>query len=205
MLKIFDDDSNQIGTATRHDVHRVGYWHEVFHCWFVSRHKNEYYIYLQLRSPHKDYPNLLDITAAGHLLADETVQDGVREIQEEVGVNVSFNELVPLGTVKYRIIENNFFDKEIANVFLYQSHHNLEDFNLQVNEVTGIVKCKFSHFHDLWFGKRRYINIKGYMYNENGKKTPIDKKVGHESFVPHEVDLYQTVLQKIKKYLIKEN
>jgi hypothetical protein len=57
-LKIFDENRNPIGVASREDVHRLGYWHETFHCWFV------------------------DITAAGHLMADESVEDGVREIKE---------------------------------------------------------------------------------------------------------------------------
>jgi len=79
-LKIFDEYRNQIGIATREDVHRLGYWHEAFHCWFISKEKGTDYLYLQLRSnTKKDYPNLLDITAAGHLLANETVQDGVRD------------------------------------------------------------------------------------------------------------------------------
>jgi isopentenyldiphosphate isomerase len=76
-LKIFDKDRNQVGVATRGEVHRIGHWHKAFHCWFVSREDEIDYIYLQLRSNlKKDYPNLLDITAAGHLLAHETVPYG---------------------------------------------------------------------------------------------------------------------------------
>ena len=121
-LKIFDEYRNQIGVATRKDVHKLGYWHEAFHCWFISEEKGTNYLYLQLRShKKKDYPNLLDITAAGHLLANETVQDGVREIKEEVGIDIPFQELIFLGIVDYCVIREDFIDKEIANVFLYKS------------------------------------------------------------------------------------
>jgi isopentenyldiphosphate isomerase len=89
-IKIFDDNKNLIGEASRSDVHRIGYWHEAFHCWFISNEKGNDYIYLQLSSKNKkDYPNLFDITAAGHLLADETVEDGVRESKEEIGIDVA--------------------------------------------------------------------------------------------------------------------
>ncbi|WP_332310344.1 hypothetical protein [Metabacillus litoralis] len=115
LLKIFDDDRNQIGIASREDVHKFGYWHEAFHCWFISKVRDTYYLYLQLRSAtKKDYPNLLDITAAGHLLANETVQDGVREIKEEVGIYISFHELIPLGIIDYCVIKEDFIDKELA-------------------------------------------------------------------------------------------
>lgn len=199
-LKIFDEDGNQIGVATREDVHRIGYWHEAFHCWFVSEEKGIDYIYLQLRSDaKKDYPNLLDITAAGHLLANETVQDGVREIKEEIGIDVPFHELVPLGVIDYCVIKENFIDKELANVFLYKIDKNFDDFTLQEEEVSGIVKVEFNHFIELWLGERETIKIKGFEINKNGNKILIDENVGRGKFVPHQILYYKTVIQKIKE------
>ena len=79
-LRIFNVNYEQIGAAYRDEVHLRGYWHEVFHCWVVEKIEQQWYIYLQLRSySKKDYPGQYDITAAGHLMEDETVEDGVRE------------------------------------------------------------------------------------------------------------------------------
>jgi isopentenyldiphosphate isomerase len=52
-LKIVDQNKNEIGGATREDVHRLGYWHETFHCWFTSRENGVEYIYFQRRSTTK--------------------------------------------------------------------------------------------------------------------------------------------------------
>lgn len=99
LLTTFDDNGNITGTAPRDEVHRLGLWHETFHCWFVSKEQDMLHIYLQLRSEHKkDYAGLLDITAAGHLLSDEVPEDGVREVQEELGICVAFEQLIPLGS-----------------------------------------------------------------------------------------------------------
>lgn len=147
MLKIFDENKHQIGIATREEVHRLGHWHEAFHCWFVSREEEKDYIYLQLRSDiKKDYPSLLDITAAGHLLAQETVLDGIREIKEEIGIDVSINELESLGVINYCVVKENFIDKEIAYVFLYRYNNTFEEFTLQKEEVSGMLKTEFDDF-----------------------------------------------------------
>ena len=199
-LKIFDEYRNQIGIATREDVHRLGYWHEAFHCWFISKEKGTDYLYLQLRSnTKKDYPNLLDITAAGHLLANETVQDGVREIKEEVGIDISFQELIPLGIIDYCVIKEDFIDKEIANVFLYKSQKSFDDFTLQEEEVAGIVKVEFNHFVELWFAERETIKIRGFEIEKDGNIILIDGNVGRDKFVPHQLKFYKTVIQKIKE------
>lgn len=199
-LKIFDEDRNQIGVATREEVHRIGYWHDAFHCWFISKEEGTDYLYLQLRSnTKKDYPNLLDITAAGHLLANETVQDGVREIKEEVGIDISFQELISLGLIDYCVIKEDFIDKQLANVFLYKSQKSFDDFTLQEEEVAGIVKAEFNHFVDLWFGKRETIKIQGFKINKDGNKILIDENVGRDKFVPHQINFYKTIIQKIKE------
>ncbi|PUB10579.1 NUDIX domain-containing protein [Paenisporosarcina sp. OV554] len=201
-LKIFDECRNQLGVATREEVHRIGYWHEAFHCWFVSEEQGTNYIYLQLRSDtKKDYPNLFDITAAGHLLANETVQDGVREIKEEVGIDVPFQELVPLGVIDYCVIRENFIDRELANVFLYKSDKTFDDFILQEEEVSGIVKVELNDFIDLWLGERETIKLKGFKINIDRNKILIDEYVGKSEFVPHQISFYKTVIKKIKEHI----
>ncbi|MBU9721309.1 MULTISPECIES: NUDIX hydrolase [Bacillaceae] len=199
-LKFFDDNRNVLGVASRSDVHRIGYWHEVFHCWFISNEDGIDYIYLQLRSKNKkDYPNLLDITAAGHLLVDETVEDGVREIKEEIGIDVAFKELISLGVIEYCVEQEDFIDKELANVFLYKSKYNFDDFTLQVEEVSGIVKAKLIDFAQLWFGDKDKIEINGFKINENGNKQIIKEYVARDKFVPHQVLFYKEVIQKIQE------
>lgn len=199
-LKIFDENRDQIGIATREEVHRLGYWHETFHCWFMSIEMGIVYIYLQLRSDtKKDYPNLYDITAAGHILANESVQDGVREIKEEIGIDVSFRELVPLGIIDYSVLKEGFIDKELANVFLYKCNKSFDDFTFQREEVKGIVKVEFNDFIELWYGEKDFIRIKGVEIKKDGNKTLIDEDVGMDKFVPHQILYYKTVIQKIKE------
>lgn len=196
MLKIFDDNRNQIGIATREEVHRLGHWHEAFHCWFVSK-EDKRYIYLQLRSSmKKDYPSLYDITAAGHLLAHETVLDGVREIKEEIGIDVSINDLISLGVIDYHVNKTGFIDKELANVYLYIVDNFINEVTPQKEEVSGIVRTEFESFCKLWLGKLDYIRIEGIeVIDEN--KILIDKMIGKDHFVPHEISYYENIIKLI--------
>lgn len=198
LLKIFDRDRKPIGTAIRSDVHKFGYWHEGFHCWFVSSEKEGSYIYFQLRSKQKkDYPNLLDITAAGHLLAHETMADGVREIHEELGINVSFEDLIPLGIIDYCVEMEGFIDKELANIFLYHSNYKFEDYKLQKEEVSGVYRAPFQEFSRLWLDERDKIEIEGFEINKYGNRILSKKLISKENFVPHEVSYYKKVINLI--------
>ncbi|TKD70010.1 NUDIX hydrolase [Pseudalkalibacillus hwajinpoensis] len=201
-IRIYDNNRKPIGVATREEVHSVGYWHEVFQCWFVSSENGIDYLYFQLRSDMKrDYPGLLDITAAGHLSVDETVEDGVREIEEELGIKVLYNELIPLTVTLASIKRENMIDNEIANVFLYKNDQAVDDFNLQKEEVAGLVRAHFNAVYDLWFGVGELINIKGFKINNNGEKVLVDEKVEKAHFVPHEDSYYKMILKEIKQQL----
>lgn len=199
MLKIFDENMKEIGVAPRDKVHKFGFWHETFHCWFVNREEGVDYLYFQLRSEtKKDYPNLLDISAAGHLLAHETILDGIREVKEELGIVVSFDALISLGVIKYCVVMENFIDKELANAFLYRSKHTFDDYELQVEEVSGIVRAEFDSFYELWFGNRQKIMIEGFELNQDGSRSSVKKYVSKNSFVPHEDDYYERILTSIR-------
>ena len=203
-IKIFDDKRNVIGVASRSDVHRLGYWHETFHCWFVTNINGKEYIYLQLRSDaKKDYPGLLDITVGGHLLADETVQDGIREIKEEVGIDVDFHDLQKLGILEYCVINENLIDKELAHTFLYKCEHQLTDFTVQIDEVAGIGLVELKDFSELWLGERETIQVSAFKIDKEGNKNMFAETVGKDKFVPHDTLFYQEVVLKIQRHLIK--
>ena len=195
-LKIFDQARNEMGVATREEVHKKGYWHEVFHCWFVSGDN----LILQLRSEKKkENPLLFDITAAGHLLAAETIEDGVREVKEELGVDLTFEELLPLGIINYCSIQGDYIDNEIAHVFLYKCHVEINELILQKEEVAGIVKVDFKDFYELWTGIKDTIRVTGYEIKADGSKHVVDKLVGRDQFVPHPAGYYETIIEKIEE------
>jgi isopentenyldiphosphate isomerase len=197
LLNIFDENRNWVGTAARAEVHRLGHWHEAFHCWIVSWEAGRASIYLQLRSKEKkDYPNLLDISAAGHLLAHETVLDGVREIEEELGIGVSFDELIPLGVLEYHLVVGDMVDKEFAHVFLYEGRGILEEAELQAEEVSGLFKADLGDFRELWLGSKERIRIEGFEVSD-GKKVEMERFAGKEMFVPHQLSYYDRVVRAI--------
>ncbi|KON89871.1 NUDIX hydrolase [Sporosarcina globispora] len=205
LLNIFDENRKQIGVASREEVHKKGHWHETFHCWFVNRKKDQDYIYFQYRSKEKkDYPGLLDITAAGHLLSHESVMDGMREVEEELGIQVDFADLVPLGVIDYIAEKENFIDKELAHVFLYQSNHPLEEFSPQPEEVTGIYRIALEDFYELWFGGKEFIEAKGFQVDK-AIRIPGCITVKKEDFVPHQDYYYKRVLHSMREQTAQSN
>ncbi|MGG0643542.1 NUDIX domain-containing protein [Sporosarcina gallistercoris] len=202
ILTIFNEQQKPIGTATREETHRLGHWHETFHCWFVAKENGKDMLYLQLRSPmKKDYPNLLDITAAGHLLATESVEDGVREIQEETGIAVAFEDLHLLGVIPYSMKKPDMMDNELAHVFVYHTEHNLSDFHVQPEEVAGMYKVAFEDFAKLWRGHLDSIPSQGFVLTENGERQLVHQRLSTIDFVPHPMDYYEGVIRGIEAIL----
>ncbi|MCA0171179.1 NUDIX hydrolase [Bacillus sp. RAR_GA_16] len=200
-VKIFDEKRNPMGVASRDEVHRVGHWHEVFQCWFVRKEEGCKKVYLQLRSSlKKDFPGLFDITAAGHLMEDESVNDGVREIEEELGVHVSYEELDPLLVMNTSIKQNDFIDNEIANIFLFEYDQSFDAFYLQKEEVAGIVQVDFDMFYDFWMEKQTDLHVDGFWFNANGERKNLQQKISKRHFVPHESSYYETIVKEMKKY-----
>lgn len=201
MIKIYDEQKNPLGITSRDIVHQKGYWHDTFHCWFLKNENNIDYIYFQLRSKVKnDFPNLLDITAAGHILANETVGEGIREIKEELGMDVSMEDLELIGVIKDCIITENFIDKEFGNVYMYRVNKE-PVYKLQKEEVSGIVRTKFKNFYDFVFEKRTEITVNGFIINTYDEKLEITKSVTKEDFVPHSGSYLKDVVTIIKNVM----
>lgn len=143
ILDIYDAKMNHIGTADREEVHKLGYWHQTFHCWIVRSENAKNYVLFQIRDKAKNVePNKLDITAAGHLKAGETKEDGLRELEEELGVKADIGQLHYLG-IRITASENSKqVNKEFAQVYMLHNDTPMEQYQLQEGEVAGLVQIE---------------------------------------------------------------
>lgn len=141
ILDIFDENMTHLGSKPRPDVHRDGDWHQVFHCWVIYRDDdgNDTIIFQKRGADKAMYPNLLDVSAAGHLEAGESGKDGVREVREELGLSLAAEDLIPAGrrisTARY----DGLIDLEMAHVYMTIHAQSLTAYDYQREEVAGLV------------------------------------------------------------------
>ncbi|NEW06613.1 NUDIX domain-containing protein [Paenibacillus sp. SYP-B3998] len=201
MFDIYDEQMNWIGIAPRSEVHAKGLWHCTFQCWIVSYEQTEPDLLLQLRSPDKDlFPNLLDISSAGHLAAGETVRDGVRELEEELGLQVDFEELVSCGTfIEEDFISEQLIDREICHVFVHRCDKSLESYILQPEEVSGIFAVKVSALEQLVHGQINVIEANGFQLSNEGQLIVNRKQISLTDLVPHPEAYFELLFRTLRE------
>ncbi|WP_203702578.1 NUDIX hydrolase [Asanoa iriomotensis] len=192
MIDIFDGNHQPIGTFERVAAHKQGLWHHTFHCWIVGRApaESEGFVVLQLRSPSKkNYPNMLDITAAGHLEAGETPEDGVREIEEELGVAVESGSLLYLG-IKHDVMDENngVRNREFSHVYLLRDDRPIDQYRLSEEEVSGLVRISIADGLALFSGEKGSVSCQA-IRADSGGTANFEREVHVEDLIPR-VDSY---------------
>ncbi len=115
---IVDNQGRPLGyTKSKSIVHKEGLWHRSVHIWIINS-KNE--ILLQKRSANKKIgPNLWDISVAGHMSAGDTSKKcAVREIKEELGIDINPQKLEFLETVRKDKEYPPYIEREFNDIYL---------------------------------------------------------------------------------------
>lgn len=129
-----------VGVRPRSEVHAEGLWHQTFHC-LVVRSTAPATIVLQRRHLQaRAFPGKLDLSATGHLQAGETPLDGIRELHEELGIEASTDDLIPLGVRLLVDDSGEGHNRERTHAFLLVDDRPLEAFRPDPAEVTGLVE-----------------------------------------------------------------
>ena len=152
MSELFDvlnengDFTNQI--ETREECHNRGLWHKAVVVFIVSMDNKK--ILLQQRSANKKlWPNLWDITAGGHVLTGEFgYQTVIREIKEEIGINITKNDLEFIGGTKSENISGNIINRHFNEFYIVHKDVDINNIVLQEEEVQDIK----------WFNKEEVIS-----------------------------------------------
>jgi isopentenyldiphosphate isomerase len=156
-VDVLDASGKKTGeVAWKSEAHRLGLWHRCFHCWIVSPEapSEGAHLFVQRRASGKDtWPNRLDVTAAGHLESgEETLEGGPREVEEELGLTVASDELVPLGTRRSELQIPAGLDREFQEVFLLVRTLSPKDLRLQEEEVAAIARLPLDDVEALYEG-----------------------------------------------------
>jgi isopentenyldiphosphate isomerase len=126
----------------RSAVHRDGDWHGSIHVWVYGIDRGVPYLAFQRRGRFKDtLPMKLDATVGGHLRSGETVEQTLREVQEEIGRSVTLAELLPAG-IRLGVSEDvpGIIDREIQHVYLWRVDDPLTTFAPNPDELESLVQ-----------------------------------------------------------------
>lgn len=142
-IDIFDYNNNPTGEIKeKTQVHEDGNFHRTAHVWIMNDKKE---LLLQKRSAtKKSHPNFWDISGAGHIRAGETVIEGaIRELKEELGVEVKEEDLQYIATIKSTKNPKNM---EFQYVYLLNCNKEIEEYIFEDNEVSEV---KYVFYKDL--------------------------------------------------------
>lgn len=193
-LDVFDEVGRHFGVMPRDQVHAEGHWHRVFHCQIVADRGGVPTAVLQLRSASKlAFPGLLDVSSAGHLAAGERPVDGLRELEEELGIRPHPDHLVELGV--RRLVDDSgegTLNRELTHVYVLRDDRPLHDYRVGLGEVDGVFDVAIDDALALLHGSIDRVEINGVQYAGSSQAREITRTIGAGDLVPS--DGYWTVL-----------
>lgn len=147
LFDIVTADGISTGKAKRRaDVHRDGDWHRSLHIWVYGVDEDgRPFVLIQQRGLLKDtQPGMLDPTVSGHLGSGEAVDDGFREMEEEIGIQAEPARMRHIGT-RPRAAEHTtpgVIDRELQEVYLYRDDRPLAEYRPNPAELEALIRVR---------------------------------------------------------------
>jgi isopentenyldiphosphate isomerase len=184
---------------SRDEAHRIGAWHGAFHCLIIYEREGRSYALFQKRSPDKKIaPGKYDVSVGGHYVAGEDAKTaGPREIKEELGLDVRFEDLVSLGRRIFVYCSTpNVVEQEIQDVFFLSRAVEPRALVLQQEEVDGVLEMDVDSGIRLFSGSELYVECSLYRTEISGEWV----NVSAGEFVPCLDNYYLKLLLLAKRY-----
>lgn len=156
LIDIVDKNGNFTGQVMeREEAHNKNLLHNEISVYIINDKKE---VLLQKRSPNKRfYPNKWGL-CSGHVLSGESLKlAALREIEEEVGLKVSYSDLVQFGAKLINIKDTN---SSIKYSFYIKRNLNIEDLIIQKEELTELKWYKIDDIIAMVKHKDNSITIK---------------------------------------------
>lgn len=133
LIDIVDENNELLGIVEKREiVHKKKLWHRLVSCWIMNE-KGE--ILLQKRSHTKIRNPDKWARTGGHVNSSENVEEAIiREIKEEIGIDILKSNLKLLWAYK----SNSICDKYFGYDFFVNATYKIDEYVLQKDEVSDI-------------------------------------------------------------------
>ncbi len=154
-VDVLDEQGEPTGEVkARKAVHRSGELHRTVHVWIMNDRRE---VLLQKRAQSKNtHPGLWDMACAGHIVhGDTSLETAVKEIQEELGVDIPESDIAYLFSIRSRYSHRHgrTVDYELHDVYLVNKNIPLTCFTLQAEEVEAVRYVSLADFHRMVLSK----------------------------------------------------
>lgn len=200
LIDYCDENRKHLGSMSRSEVHRQGLWHECIHCWLIRKKGDQCFLIFQKRSDQAEIsPSQYDTTSAGHLLAGETPKEAHREINEELGVECSYEDLIPLGILCQTCREGDIVEQTFDHVYLLECDLPWESFKLQQEEVKGLVQMDIEDGFRLFSKEVDSVPVTGFELDSQGQFHPVSTEISRDDIVARH-GFFLSLLVSIERY-----
>ena len=146
---------------------------------------------------------MLDISAAGHLAAGETKEDGIRELKEELGIDVDFEKMAYLGVRISATEHSGRSNKEFCHVVLLEDNTALQDYVIEEDEVSGVVEVDLTDGMKLLSGELDSMTCSA-LFVENGENKLVSYELKRKDFIPRIDPYYLKIFIMAERYFAGE-
>ena len=137
LIDIVDEKNQILEQQLKSKAHKEGLLHRVVHVWI---HNSKGEILLQLRAKDKLlFPNMWDVSAAGHIAAgEEVITSALREIEEEISLHLEEKDLEFAYVMRSSAKGKYFQNEEFSYAYFYKFDGDISKLKLQEEEVQQI-------------------------------------------------------------------
>lgn len=198
-INIYNDRNESLNQLIEKTIaHKNGLWHRTFICIVLDKQNKSIILQKKVKNKYSfDRPDYLDISACGHYDENEKIEDGIREIKEEIGLNVEFNDLINLGIRQNSVIlSEDYYNREFQYIFAYILKDSFENtnFNFEDGEVVALYNIKLDNGIDLLLKKVEQIPVK-ILEKSNGKNIYSENTITLQDFVPDFLNMDKFMLR----------
>ena len=198
LIDIYNENHQFLGTCEKGMAHKLGLWHEVFNAIIVNK-ENKTVIFQIKNAQHNQVHNMnkIEISVGGHYQSGEKIEDGVREIKEESGIEIDFKDLINLGERQISTIVNkDYIVREFQKIFIVPYTGVVTNLECQDDEVAGFIELKIDDCIELFLKNKE--SIVGLDNNE--KKVEVTLEDFVEAYLKGD-ELYLRLVIAAKRYI----